>query len=78
MKCPSECETRETRVQARSRPRTRPRHRYRIDKERRKEREIGLFGIGTDWEKVKAIEAEEVPSCEEYKRVAKILSSGRR
>ena len=24
-------------------------------KERRKEREIGLFGIGTDWEKVKAI-----------------------
>ncbi|KAL1756559.1 hypothetical protein FB107DRAFT_260870 [Schizophyllum commune] len=47
-------------------------------KERRKEREIGLFGIGTNWEKVKAIEAEEVPSCEEYKRVAKILSSGRR
>ncbi|KAL1740864.1 hypothetical protein HDZ31DRAFT_67498 [Schizophyllum fasciatum] len=47
-------------------------------KERRKEREIGLFGIGTDWEKVKAIEAEEVPSCEEYKRVAKLINSGRR
>ncbi|TRM65604.1 hypothetical protein BD626DRAFT_489299 [Schizophyllum amplum] len=41
-------------------------------KERRKEREIGLFGIGTDWQKVKAIEEEEIPSCEEYKRIAKL------
>ncbi|GLB41945.1 putative dnaJ-domain-containing protein [Lyophyllum shimeji] len=38
-------------------------------KERAKEQEVGLFGIGTDWEKVRAIEEEVVPSCEELKRL---------
>ncbi|KAF9047020.1 DnaJ-domain-containing protein [Hymenopellis radicata] len=38
-------------------------------KERRKEAEIGLFGLGTDWEKVKSIENEEIPSCVEYERL---------
>ncbi|TBU42820.1 DnaJ-domain-containing protein [Dichomitus squalens] len=32
-------------------------------KQRRKEQEVGVFGIGTDWEKVKKIEAEPVESC---------------
>jgi len=38
-------------------------------KERTKEAEIGIFGIGTDWEKVRKIEAEVVPSCEELQRL---------
>jgi len=38
-------------------------------KERRKEREIGFLGIGTDWEKVKEIEKETVESCEELRRL---------
>lgn len=38
-------------------------------KERRKEAEIGLFGIGTDWEKVKKIENEAIPSCDELRRL---------
>ncbi|KAG6865163.1 hypothetical protein C0991_004773 [Blastosporella zonata] len=38
-------------------------------KERAKEQEVGLFGIGTDWEKVRAIEKEVVASCEELKRL---------
>ncbi|KAG6868962.1 hypothetical protein C0993_007176 [Termitomyces sp. T159_Od127] len=38
-------------------------------KERAKEQEIGLFGIGTDWEKVRAIEKEVIESCEELKRL---------
>lgn len=38
-------------------------------KNRLKENEIGLFGIGTDWEKVKKIEKEPVESCEELKRL---------
>ncbi|KAF8916345.1 hypothetical protein CPB85DRAFT_1290959 [Mucidula mucida] len=38
-------------------------------KERRKEAEIGLFGLGTDWDKVKSIENEEIPSCVEYERL---------
>jgi DnaJ family protein B protein 12 len=38
-------------------------------KERRKEAEVGLFGIGTDWEKVRAIDTEVVESCEELKRL---------
>lgn len=38
-------------------------------KEREKEREVGLFGIGTDWEKVKKIESEVIESCEELKRL---------
>jgi DnaJ homolog subfamily B member 12 len=37
-------------------------------KERRKEREIGFMGIGTDWEKVKRIEAEKIEECEELRR----------
>ncbi|KAJ7623172.1 hypothetical protein FB45DRAFT_837172 [Roridomyces roridus] len=32
-----------------------------------KEREIGIFGIGTDWDKVQRIEAERVEACEELK-----------
>jgi DnaJ family protein B protein 12 len=38
-------------------------------KERLREQEVGLFGIGTDWEKVKKIEQEVVESCEELKRL---------
>lgn len=38
-------------------------------KERLKEQEVGLFGFGTDWEKVKKIEQEVVDSCEELKRL---------
>jgi DnaJ homolog subfamily B member 12 len=41
-------------------------------KERRKEREIGFLGIGTDWEKVRGIERETVDSCEELKRLGLI------
>lgn len=38
-------------------------------RERRKEAEIGFFGVGTDWEKVKRIEAETFASCEELRRI---------
>jgi len=38
-------------------------------KERAKEAEIGIFGIGTDWDKVKKIDSEAVESCEELKRL---------
>ncbi|KIY62255.1 DnaJ-domain-containing protein [Cylindrobasidium torrendii FP15055 ss-10] len=38
-------------------------------RERRRDAEVGLFGIGTDWEKVRAIEKEVIPSCVEYERV---------
>jgi DnaJ family protein B protein 12 len=38
-------------------------------KNRLKENEIGVFGIGTDWEKVKKIEQEPIESCEELKRL---------
>jgi DnaJ family protein B protein 12 len=38
-------------------------------KNRLKENEIGLFGIGTDWEKVKKIEAEPIESCERLKQL---------
>ncbi|KAJ7091418.1 hypothetical protein B0H15DRAFT_883742 [Mycena belliarum] len=38
-------------------------------KVRAKEAEVGLFGIGTDWEKVKRIEEEVVTSCDELKRL---------
>ncbi|KDR80710.1 hypothetical protein GALMADRAFT_61644 [Galerina marginata CBS 339.88] len=38
-------------------------------KDRAKEAEIGIFGIGTDWEKVKKIENEVIQSCEELKRL---------
>ncbi|KAG1766632.1 hypothetical protein EV702DRAFT_1189502 [Suillus placidus] len=46
-----------------------------VDKrQRRRDAEIGLFGVGTDWEKVKAIEAEKIDSCEELKRLGVIKS----
>ena len=32
-------------------------------KQRRKDQEVGIFGIGTDWEKVKKIDEEPVESC---------------
>ncbi|KAF8630170.1 hypothetical protein AX15_003115 [Amanita polypyramis BW_CC] len=38
-------------------------------KERRKEAEVGIFGIGTDWEKVRQIDQERLESCEELKRL---------
>ncbi|KAG6919525.1 hypothetical protein DXG01_005115 [Tephrocybe rancida] len=38
-------------------------------KERARDQEVGLFGIGTNWEKVRAIEKEVVASCEELKRL---------
>lgn len=41
-------------------------------KERRKEREVGIFGLGADWEKVKQIEEEKVPECEELRRLGVI------
>ncbi|KAF8202277.1 hypothetical protein BJ912DRAFT_944324 [Pholiota molesta] len=34
-----------------------------------KEAEVGIFGIGTDWEKVKKIESEVIASCEELRRL---------
>ncbi|TFK39817.1 hypothetical protein BDQ12DRAFT_681271 [Crucibulum laeve] len=43
-------------------------------KQRMKEAELGLFGIGTDWEKVKKIENEKIPSCEELKRLGVLRS----
>ncbi|KAH9479359.1 putative J domain-containing protein C17A3.05c [Psilocybe cubensis] len=38
-------------------------------KEQRKDAEIGIFGFGTDWEKVKKIQDEVIESCEELKRL---------
>jgi DnaJ homolog subfamily B member 12 len=38
-------------------------------RERRKNAEIGLLGIGTDWGRVREIELEKVESCEELKRL---------
>ncbi len=38
-------------------------------KEQRKDREVGLFGIGTDWEKVKRINEEPIESCDELRRL---------
>lgn len=41
-----------------------------LDKrERKKEAEIGFFGIGTNWDKIKEIEKERIASCEELKRL---------
>ena len=34
-------------------------------KERLKNQEVGVFGIGTDWDKVRRIDAEPIESCEE-------------
>jgi DnaJ family protein B protein 12 len=36
-------------------------------KRRRREREVGLFGIGADWEKVKRIDEETIEACEVLK-----------
>lgn len=38
-------------------------------KERAKEAEVGLFGIGTDWEKVRRIDSEVIESCVELDRL---------
>ncbi|KAL0576270.1 Chaperone protein dnaJ [Marasmius crinis-equi] len=38
-------------------------------KERMKEAEVGLFGIGTDWEKVKRIEEQVIESCVELEKL---------
>lgn len=37
-------------------------------KQRQKDELIGLFGIGTDWDKVRSLEKEKLESCEELKR----------
>lgn len=39
------------------------------EKERRKDREIGVFGFGTDWDKVKQIDAEPIDSCDQLRRM---------
>ncbi|KAF8845043.1 DnaJ-domain-containing protein [Paxillus ammoniavirescens] len=41
-------------------------------RDRRKDAEIGFFGVGTDWDKVRSIEAEKMESCEELKRLGLI------
>lgn len=38
-------------------------------KQRAKDAELGIFGIGVDWDKVKEIENEIVPSCRELERL---------
>ncbi|KAJ3555381.1 hypothetical protein NM688_g2608 [Phlebia brevispora] len=38
-------------------------------KERLKNQEVGLFGIGTDWNKVAEIDKQPIPSCEELRRL---------
>lgn len=43
-------------------------------RQRKRDAEVGVFGIGTDWEKVKAIETEKIESCEELKRLGVIRS----
>lgn len=43
-------------------------------KERLREAEVGMFGWNTDWEKVKKIESEPIPSCEELKRLGVLRS----
>ncbi|KZT09990.1 DnaJ-domain-containing protein [Laetiporus sulphureus 93-53] len=43
-------------------------------KERRRDQEVGLFGIGTNWETVKRIEAERVESCERLKEMGLLKS----
>ena len=44
-------------------------HRGIDKKQRAKDAELGIFGIGVDWEKVKRIDDEVVPGCEELKRL---------
>ncbi|KIJ65556.1 hypothetical protein HYDPIDRAFT_88646 [Hydnomerulius pinastri MD-312] len=43
-------------------------------RDRRKDAEIGFFGVGTDWDKVRSIEAEKIESCEELKRLGVLKS----
>ena len=38
-------------------------------KQRRKDQEVGVFGIGTDWEKVKKIEQEPIESCDKLRQM---------
>ena len=38
-------------------------------KQRARDAELGIFGFGVDWEKVRKLESEVVPSCEELKRL---------
>lgn len=38
-------------------------------KERLKNQEVGMFGIGTDWDKVRRIDAEPINSCEELRKL---------
>ncbi|KAF8817378.1 DnaJ-domain-containing protein [Phlegmacium glaucopus] len=42
-------------------------------KQREKEAEVGIFGFGTDWEKVRKIETEVIESCEELKRLGLLV-----
>jgi len=43
-------------------------------KQRLKEAEVGMFGIGTDWKKVREIDATVIPSCDELKRLGVVRS----
>ena len=36
-------------------------------KQRRKDQEIGIFGLGTDWDKVKQIDQEPIESCDKLR-----------
>jgi DnaJ family protein B protein 12 len=38
-------------------------------KQRAKDAELGIFGIGVDWDRVKEIEDQIVPSCKELERL---------
>lgn len=38
-------------------------------KERLKSQEVGVFGIGTDWDKVRKIDAQPIESCDELRRL---------
>jgi DnaJ homolog subfamily B member 12 len=40
-------------------------------KERMKDAEMGIFGIGTDWEKVRKIKAEPIPACDELQSLGR-------
>jgi len=42
-------------------------------KQREKEAEVGIFGFGTDWEKVRKIDSEVIESCEELKRLGLLV-----
>ena len=38
-------------------------------KQRRKDQEVGVFGIGTDWDKVRKIDEEPVESCDKMREM---------